>query len=142
MRISLAREDSMKQGNWIFLLAAVAFCGAAQSSDVMTTFPAASGASEKRSALVIGNGSYAHGALKNPLNDARAVARELAATGFGVILLEDATPAGVQRAIRRFGERIEQGGVGLFYYAGHGMQVKGRNFLVPVSADIDREYEV
>lgn len=131
----------MKTSRWM-VLAAAALCSAVEARDEVTTLAAAAGAPEKRSALVVGNSNYAQGALKNPLNDARAVARELAASGFEVLLLEDGTQAGMRRAIRRFGDRIEQGGVGLFYYAGHGIQMKGRNFLVPVNADIDREYEV
>ena len=132
----------MKNKRWLGLLAAALFCGTVQARDAMSTLAPAGGAPEKRSALVIGNASYAYGTLKNPLNDARAVARALAAAGFEVTLLEDGTQAGMQRAIRRFADQIEQGGVGLFYYAGHGMQVKGRNFLVPVNAEIEREYEI
>jgi hypothetical protein len=123
-------------------IAAAAVCGTALPADSFVTFAATTPALEKRHALVVGNSAYSHGALKNPLNDARAVARALAGSGFEVVLLEDATRAAMQRAIRRFGEDLLEGGVGLFYYAGHGMQVKGRNFLVPVNADIDREYEV
>src|SRR5688572_30345475 len=132
----------MKTKKWLALLAVEGFCGTAQARDELTRLAAAPGAGEKRSALVIGNGGYASGALKNPLNDARAVARELAASGFEVLLLEDGTQSGMQRAIRRFGDSLQRGGVGLFYYAGHGLQVKSRNFLMPVNADIDREYEV
>jgi uncharacterized caspase-like protein len=101
----------------------------------------ASGA-DVRHALVIGNASYTHGALKNPVNDARAIARELGASGFKVSLVENATQTGMQRAIRDFGDQLAKGGVGLFYYAGHGIQTKGRNYLVPVNADIGREYEI
>jgi uncharacterized caspase-like protein len=98
---------------------------------------------QPRTALVIGNGAYASAPLRNPVNDARAVGRALAETGFSVRLLEDASEAGMRRAIRAFGDAIAQtGGVGLFYYAGHAMQLRGRNFLIPVNADIQREDEV
>src|SRR5262245_24287624 len=128
---------------WIGILLAVtaAFCGSAAARDAIKELPAAADFG-KRSALVIGNAAYTYGPLRNPVNDARDIARTLAAAGFTVELLEDATQVGMQRAIRRFGDQLRLGGVGLFYYAGHGMQVRGRNFLLPVNADIDREYEI
>jgi len=97
---------------------------------------------ERRVALVIGNSSYKSSPLRNPVNDARAISKALAATGFSVTVIEDATQASMRRAIRVFGDELMRGGVGLFYYAGHGMQVRGRNFLIPVNADIEREDEV
>ena len=103
---------------------------------------AASPAQEARVALVIGNGAYQAAPLKNPVNDARAVSEALKKSGFTVTRLEDATRPQMREAIRAFGARIAEGGVGLFYFAGHGMQVKGRNYLVPVGADIAAEDEV
>ena len=102
--------------------------------------PDASG--EKRVALVIGNGAYATSPLKNPVNDARSMTATLRRCGFTVIALENANLQKMREALRDFGGRIAQGGVGLFYYAGHGLQVKGRNYLVPVNADIQEEDEV
>ena len=99
-------------------------------------------AAEARVALVIGNGAYKDAPLKNPVNDARAVAEALKTSGFTVTRLENATRGQMREAIRAFGARIAEGGVGLFYFAGHGMQVKGRNYLVPVGADIAQEDEV
>ena len=97
---------------------------------------------EARIALVIGNGAYRDAPLKNPVNDARAMAGALGALGFQVIALEDASLQRMREGLREFGSRIAKGGVGLFYYAGHGMQVKGRNYLIPVGADIQAEDEV
>ncbi|MDX1377099.1 MAG: caspase family protein, partial [Burkholderiales bacterium] len=97
---------------------------------------------QRRSALVIGNSAYKVGPLRNPVNDARAMGRALADTGFQVQVLEDATQAGMRRAIREFGKQIASGGIGLFYYAGHGMQVRGKNYLIPVNADIQAEDEI
>jgi len=94
-----------------------------------------------RVALVIGNAGYKTAPLANPLNDARAVSDSLRKLGFRVISLENASQKQMFEAVRQFGDLL-QGGVGLFYYAGHGVQVKGRNFLVPVDAAIDREDEV
>jgi uncharacterized caspase-like protein len=99
-------------------------------------------AGERRVALVIGNSAYKTSPLRNPVNDARAISKALAATGFKVTVIEDATLTTMRRAVRAFGDELVAGGVGLFYYAGHGMQVRGRNFLIPVNADIEREDEV
>lgn len=115
--------------------------GAAQTPRALSLKPP-EGAAERRIALVIGNGNYADAPLRNPVNDARSVAEALRACGFQVTELEDADRGAMFGAVRDFGTRIMQGGVGLFYYAGHGMQVKGRNYLIPVRADIRMEDEV
>lgn len=97
---------------------------------------------EPRAALVIGNGNYQNGALRNPVNDARAVAAKLEKLGFQVILRENLNREGMHRSIGEFSKLLKEGGVGLFYYAGHGMQIKGRNFLIPVDADIQHEDDI
>jgi hypothetical protein len=99
-------------------------------------------AAEQRIALVIGNSQYKDSPLPNPVNDARAIAKALSDSGFKVIKKENAGQKEMQLALRDFGDALKAGGVGLFYYAGHGMQVKGRNFLIPVDAQIQREDEV
>ena len=63
----------------------------------------------------------------NPANDARAMASTLAALGFEVTTLYDATLPDMNDAARRFGDKLRAGGVGLFFYAGHGIQIRGRN---------------
>ncbi len=100
------------------------------------------GVAEARTALVIGNGAYKDAPLKNPVNDARDMAQALKALGFGVTLLTDATHQQMEAAVRDFGKTLRQGGVGLFYFAGHGVQVGGENFLVPVNAVIASESDV
>ncbi len=95
-----------------------------------------------RVALVIGNGAYPSGQLKNPPNDARLVADTLRRIGFDVTLASDAGAKDMKRAIRDFGDHIPKGGTALFYYAGHGIQVEGRNYLVPVDAEIRDERDV
>ena len=96
-----------------------------------------------RVALVIGNGAYAESPLKNPAHDARAVALALQQCGFQVQTLVDATLPQMEAALRQFGQRLKaSGGVGLFYYAGHGMQVGGANYLIPVASGITEEDEV
>ncbi len=98
--------------------------------------------SQHRVALVVGNSAYSTSPLRNPVNDARAMGAALADAGFEVILREDQEQNEMKRAIREFGERLGNGGVGLFYYAGHGMQVEGRNYLIPLNAVINSEPEV
>jgi hypothetical protein len=96
-----------------------------------------------RTALVIGNSDYRQLPLANPVNDVRAIAKALEQVGFIVTKLENATRKQIFESIRSFGERLKrEGGDGLFYFAGHGAQVKGQNFLIPVDADIRHEDEV
>jgi hypothetical protein len=97
---------------------------------------------EKRFALVIGNSDYEVAPLKNPLNDAQDMAQTLSGLGFEVIYKQNVGRDDMKRVIRSFGEKIRGGGTGLFYYAGHGLQVKGLNYLVPVDAKLSSEGEV
>ena len=96
----------------------------------------------KRVALVIGNSNYASSPLKNPVNDARAMASLLRKLGFEVEEKSNLGYIALNEAIEGFGNRMKSGGVGLFYFAGHGMQVQGYNYLVPVDAKINSENEV
>ena len=96
-----------------------------------------------RIALVIGNSAYpGTAALKNPVNDAKDVAEILGKLGFHVTLKTDVALKEMSRAITVFGEQIKPGDVALFYYAGHGLQAKGRNFMVPVDAEIGTEASI
>jgi tetratricopeptide (TPR) repeat protein len=98
---------------------------------------------EKRIALVIGNGEYAKfPPLTNPVNDAVDMAVNLEETGFTVRRCLNGGRREMLDTVRQFGEDLKQGGVGLFFYAGHGVQVKGENFLIPVDADIRSQDEV
>lgn len=100
---------------------------------VKNAAPAAVNASaQSRSALVIGNNSYDGMPLENAVNDARAVAKSLRAVGFRVTLKEDLTLAEMRSALAEFGSQIPPNGTGLFYFAGHGVQVSGKNFVLPV----------
>ena len=94
-----------------------------------------------RFALVIGNAGYANAPLPNAQNDAAAVAKVLERAGFKVDLKLNASQKQMQEAIAGFGSRLERDGIGLFYFAGHGVQIRGHNYLVPVSAEIRREDE-
>ncbi|HSV53260.1 MAG TPA: caspase family protein [Burkholderiaceae bacterium] len=98
---------------------------------------------EHRLALVIGNASYRNSPLVNPVNDARLMEAALREAGFDVIKAENASLRDMRRLLRDFGDRLKQrGGVGLFYFAGHGLQVRGENYLVSVDSDIRNEDEV
>lgn len=96
-----------------------------------------------RTALIIGNGRYKQSPLKNPTNDALAMAEELQRSGFDAYLYTNLDQKTMKKAIREFGQKLkERGGVGLFFYAGHGLQSDGRNFLVPVSAEINKVQDI
>jgi uncharacterized caspase-like protein len=97
---------------------------------------------ERRVALVIGNTSYETSPLLNSVNDARDMAQALSDFGFEVIFKENLSQREMKQSIRVFGDRISQGGVGLFYFAGHAVQVKGHNYLIPVGTRISNEGEV
>jgi uncharacterized caspase-like protein len=97
---------------------------------------------ERKTALIIGNGSYKTGPLKNAVNDALDIAAALSGKGFKVILKQNASKLEMRNGIREFGTEIGQGGVGLFYYSGHGIQVDGANYLVPIDADVQMKAEV
>lgn len=99
-------------------------------------------AAEQRVALVIGNSAYPSSPLRNPVNDATAMAAKLRALGFEVTLRTNATQRDMNRAVVQFGQKLSSGSVGLFYYAGHGLQVRGKNFLLPVDAEIENEASV
>ena len=97
---------------------------------------------ERRVALVIGNGAYKTGPLKNPANDARDMAAALRSLGFEVIERENAGLRQMNEAIDQFWVSLKKGGVGLFFFAGHGLQVSGENYLVPVDARVAMEQDV
>ena len=99
-------------------------------------------ATEKRIALVFGNGEYKSAPLRNPVNDARDMADALEKLGFSVSLKTDTDQRNMKQAIRAFGKQLRKGGVGLFYFAGHGIQVKGTNYLIPIGAQIESEADV
>ena len=86
-----------------------------------------------RVALVIGNADYEVGALANPLNDARAIARALKEAQFEVKLVENASQAEMESAVDSFGRRTQPGSIALFYYSGHGAQYSDQNYLIPVN---------
>ena len=97
---------------------------------------------EHRVALVVGNAAYKASPLRNPINDARAMREKLREMGFQVIYFEDLRTRQVGAALREFRTAIRPGSVALFFYAGHGLQVRGENYLPTVDADLASEDDV
>ena len=112
----------------------------------LAVMAAAPAFAEKRIALIIGNSAYQKsGELENPKNDAELIASALRRANFDVTVEIDAGLKKMKQAFRAYSERLKAAGkdsVGFFYYAGHGTQVKGINYLLPVDADIENESQV
>ncbi len=129
----------------LLFLTAISMCGhyAAFFQDTRQLTQEKPKVSDKRIALVIGNGAYTKAKeLPNPANDASDMAKVLKEVGFEVLSGTDLTKRQMEGLIRDFGAKLASGGTGLFYYAGHGLQVGGENYLVPVDAEIPQEDEV
>jgi len=99
-------------------------------------------ASEQRIALVIGNSAYINSPLKNPVNDAKDVAKKLRALGFDVIERNNLQTKQIGGTLREFRSKLTPGAVALVFYAGHGLQIKGVNYLPAIDADIHTEEDV
>ncbi len=100
-------------------------------------------AAERRLALIIGNAAYEHASpLANPVNDAKSVAATLKSAGFDVILGIDLTKGSFDKTLRDFARKLGEADVALLFYAGHGLQVGGRNYLVPVDAKLETERDL
>ena len=107
--------------------------------------PAGTGApsfGEDRQALVMGNNQHRRVPLTNPVNDARAVDAALTRLGFHVTLLTDATYAEMERGIKTFLNEIKPDAVAIVYFAGHGVELEGNNYLIPIDLDADDDVEV
>ena len=100
-------------------------------------------AAEKRVALVVGNSAYVNASpLPNPVNDAGEMAKALTEAGFEVVLGLDLDKAGFDKKIREFVRALDGADVALLFYAGHGLQVGGRNYLVPIDASMQKERDL
>lgn len=113
---------------------------AAAIAAILSTLPALA---EKRVALVVGNSKYAEATpLANPANDANDIAAALKSAGFEVIVGLDVDKRGFDTKVRNFAELLEGSDVAVFFYAGHGLQVSGRNYLIPVDARLGNERDL
>ena len=97
---------------------------------------------DNRLAVVIGNSSYENRPLKNPINDAKDISAVLKKSGFKVIEVYDADLPKMKDAIDEFTNNLSQYDVGLVYYSGHGIEFSGRNYFIPINADIKAEEEI
>ncbi|MGI9492782.1 MAG: caspase family protein [Geminicoccaceae bacterium] len=127
----------MRQGFWsitsprrgLYGLAMVTMCALATTADANA---------EGRVALVVGNGAYSGlPALPNPTQDANLLADQLRALNFEVIEVLDSDLGGMVDAVRDFGQKAKDAEAVLFYYAGHGVQNAGENYLMPVDAEVE-----
>ncbi len=99
-------------------------------------------AKEVRVALIVGNSAYRDAPLGNPANDASDLANALEKKGFTVLVRENVGERGLKEAVDTFAKYLQKGGVGLFFFAGHGVQLKDQNFLVPVDIGFDNEADI
>ena len=95
-----------------------------------------------RRALIIGNAAYPHAPLRNPINDATDMADIVRRFGFEVTLLRDADKSTMERAVEDFTTRVQRRSVGLFFFSGHGAQIDGQNYLIPIGAALDEPSDV
>lgn len=135
LRLTMTRSLVARLGPLVLALVAVGAAGAqTRSLDVE-----AGG----RVALVIGNAAYAHATpLQNPVNDVEDISSALASVGFSVHAHTDLTHEGMGRALAEFAADAQGAEVALFFYAGHGVQVGGDNYLIPVNADVATEAQM
>jgi hypothetical protein len=124
----------------------IGFIGLAILSGIILCLTDREAFAEKRVALVVGNSSYQHvSRLDNPGNDARLIADTLSNLGFTIVgghALLDVDKSTLDTAISKFGSEVIGADVALFYYSGHGLAVRGENYLVPIEANPSREADV
>lgn len=98
----------------------------------------------KRVALVIANSAYQHApSLTNPVNDGSVMARTLKEAGFDIVdSRHDLTAQETRRVLREFADRTRDADIAVVYYAGHGLEVEGSNYLIPVDAKLERDTDV
>jgi len=139
--VQISQQIALKEGKNTVRLIASNGSGAGHSEMLSITYEKA----KKRIALVVGNSKYKSGsALQNPENDAKAISQKLTGLGFTVIERIDANQGDLRAAVAQFGSSVQSQDfeVALFYYAGHGIQVAGRNYLMPVDISPQSEMEL
>jgi formylglycine-generating enzyme required for sulfatase activity len=130
---------------WKYFLTISILCGAGHFAPLafMPTWQQAVAQQQKKVALVIGNSAYKESPLENPVNDARLMAETLQKLGFQVIKKENVqTNDGFLSALSELEQQLTAGGIGLVFYAGHGIQLNGQNYLIPTQAVIEQEAQV
>jgi uncharacterized caspase-like protein len=136
--------DSLPRRRWLAALLVCLFGAFAMGFAPAAMAQAMRGVSviEDRVALVIGNAAYRRDPLDNSVNDARLMARTLDRAGFKVALRENLDRAGMLAALREFGDQLNENTVAVLYYAGHALQLRDHNFMIPVDAEIRTEEEI
>jgi len=130
------KDVILKEGDNSVIIIASNFAGSTNSDRRVIRFEPAMIA-EKRLALIIGNADYGNSnVLRNPVNDANLIEGTLKNLGFEVIKTTNATKNEMMESLRDFSKKLDKFNVALFYYAGHGIQVDGQNYLIPVDAQL------
>ena len=124
---------------WFTILTILPFLMFAQTKGFK---PVQQQANEQRIALVIGNSKYASAPLRNPENDAKDIAQALRNANFRVLEYTNLNQNEMKKAIATWGEQLNSNAVALFYYSGHGVQIAGNNYLIPIGAKINKEQDV
>lgn len=124
------------------LATAVAMMVFASASQAQAPAGARAKPQEARVALVIGNSDYRSAPLDNPANDASDLAAALEKQGFNVLVRENVGERGLKEAVDVFAKHLQKGGIGLFFFAGHGIQLKDQNYLLPVDVGFESEADV
>lgn len=92
-------------------------------------------------AFIIGNAAYPESTLANPVNDAKAMEKKLSRLGFQTIMRTDATNKAMEKSLASFASYLESCDVALFFFAGHGMQIEGKNYLAAINTNFDQEID-
>ncbi|MBZ0148885.1 MAG: SUMF1/EgtB/PvdO family nonheme iron enzyme [Pseudorhodoplanes sp.] len=132
-----------KWNDWGLAMISRGFCIGAILAQLAMVIFAIEAHAEKRVALVIGNAAYQNTpALSNPVNDGEDLATALRKIGFTVVLERNLNKRGMEAAIARFARLAQSADAAMFFYAGHGMQWRGTNYLVPTDAKLEDEFNL
>ena len=135
-------RNTESERRWAMKMRPLSFAAIIMAFLLSAGLTSAQDATGRRVALVVGNGTYAANPLRNPPNDAEDVAAAFKDSGFEVSLVLNTSLEALEKAVDEFAAKLGGAETGLFYYAGHGVQVGGFNYLIPVSPRIDDEASV
>jgi len=140
---TIDRTVDLQVGSNVFSVVARNAKGKTQAAEMEIIYGETDAVSEKRLALVIGNSNYRSGPkLKNPANDARLMAQTLEDMGFTVVKKINVSKQEIEKAIQDFGSDMSSYDVGLFYFAGHGIQTEEGNFILPTDAKLNKKSDL
>lgn len=110
--------------------------------DVLPNFVLSASSNQNKTALIIGNNGSKDFPLTNPVHDANAITAQFKKLGYDTLTITDATHDVMQASVEVFQHKLKSGGVGVVYYSGHGVQMDGENYLVPVDAELESRNEM